>query len=118
MFTQLINPLGNLTLTCLVALIPVVFLLVLLAVFRVPAWLATLLGSIVTLLLGVMIWNRWPAGSLWVIGTLVGISIVMTGITRLMMALAFRKLLTEHGDSPAKNAAPHSRSLPIDGTAG
>ncbi len=40
MFTQLIDPLNNLTLTCLVALIPVVFLLVLLAVFRVPAWLA------------------------------------------------------------------------------
>jgi len=57
MFTQLIDPLGNLTLTCLVALIPVVFLLVLLAVFRVPAWLATLLGSIVTLLLGVWVWR-------------------------------------------------------------
>jgi lactate permease len=57
MFTQLIDPLGNLTLTCLVALIPVVFLLMLLAVFRVPAWLATLLGSIVTLLLGVWVWR-------------------------------------------------------------
>ncbi len=44
MFTQIIDPLGNLTMTCLVALIPVVFLLVLLAVFRVSAWLAVLLG--------------------------------------------------------------------------
>ena len=42
MFTQLINPLDNLTLTCLVALVPVVTLLVMLAVFRLPAWLATL----------------------------------------------------------------------------
>ena len=42
MFTQVIDPLDNLTLTCLVALIPVVSLLVMLAVFRVPAWLATL----------------------------------------------------------------------------
>ena len=40
MFTQLIDPLGNLTLTCLVALIPVVLLLVLLAVLRMAAWLA------------------------------------------------------------------------------
>ena len=61
MFTQLIDPLGNLTLTCLVALIPVVFLLVLLALFRVPAWLATLLGSIVTLLLAMWVW-RMPFG--------------------------------------------------------
>ena len=40
MFTQIIDPLNNLTLTCLVALVPVVLLLVLLAVFRWPAWLA------------------------------------------------------------------------------
>jgi lactate permease len=45
MFTQVLDPLHNLTLTCLVALIPVVSLLVILAVFRWPAWLATLLGS-------------------------------------------------------------------------
>ena len=57
MFTQLIDPLDNLTLTCLVALIPVVFLLVLLAVFRLPAWLATLLGSIVTFGLAVLVWK-------------------------------------------------------------
>ncbi|HEX6832097.1 MAG TPA: L-lactate permease [Rudaea sp.] len=57
MFTQLIDPLDNLTLTCLVALIPVVFLLVLLAVFRLPAWLATLLGSIVTFVIAVWVWK-------------------------------------------------------------
>ena len=57
MFTQLIDPFGNLTLTCLVALVPVVFLLVLLAVFRLPAWLATLLGSLVTFALAVWVWK-------------------------------------------------------------
>ena len=57
MFTQIIDPLGNLTITCLVALIPVVFLLVLLAVFRLPAWLATLLGSVVTFALAVGVWK-------------------------------------------------------------
>src|SRR5258706_9150333 len=57
MFTQIIDPLGNLTVTCLVALIPVVFLLVMLAVFRLPAWLATLLGSAVTFALAVGVWK-------------------------------------------------------------
>src|SRR5215472_4323606 len=57
MFTQLIDPVGNLTLTCLVALIPVVSLLVMLAVWRLPAWLATLLGSLLTFLLAVWIWK-------------------------------------------------------------
>ena len=57
MFTQLIDPLDNLTLTCLVALVPVVLLLVLLAIFRWPAWLATLLGSIVTFALAAWVWK-------------------------------------------------------------
>lgn len=57
MFTQIIDPMSNLTLTCLVALIPVVFLLAMLALFRMPAWLATLLGSIVTYLLAVWVWK-------------------------------------------------------------
>jgi lactate permease len=57
MFTQQIDPLDNLTLTCLVALIPVVLLLVLLAVLRMAAWLATLIGSIVTFVLAVWVWK-------------------------------------------------------------
>ncbi|HEY4749661.1 MAG TPA: L-lactate permease [Steroidobacteraceae bacterium] len=57
MFTQLIDPLDNLTLTCLVALVPVVLLLVLLAVFRWPAWLSTLTGSIVTFALASWVWK-------------------------------------------------------------
>lgn len=52
-----------------------------------------LLDGIITLVLGLMIWKQWPSSSLWVIGTLLGISMLMTGITRLMMALAVRKLV-------------------------
>ncbi len=58
-----------------------------------------LLDGIVTLFLGFLIWNQWPVSSLWVIGTLVGISMIMTGTTRLMMTLAARKLVGEAGDS-------------------
>ena len=58
-------------------------------------WL--LLHGIVTMLLGVMIWKHWPVSSLWALGTLVGISMLLTGITRLMMAMKLRRLV----DSPA-----------------
>ena len=50
-----------------------------------------LFDGIVTLLLGVMVWRQWPSSSLWVIGTLVGISMVFTGMTRLMIGVAVRK---------------------------
>jgi uncharacterized membrane protein HdeD (DUF308 family) len=51
-----------------------------------------LVDGIVTLILGVMIWRHWPASSFWVIGILIGISMIMTGWTRLMITLAARKL--------------------------
>ena len=61
MFTQVVDPVGQLWLSCLVALVPVVLLLVLLAVFRVSAWLAVLIGSIVTFLLAAAVWHM-PTG--------------------------------------------------------
>jgi uncharacterized membrane protein HdeD (DUF308 family) len=51
-----------------------------------------LFDGIVTLILGLLVWRQWPSSSLWVIGTLVGISMIMTGTTRLMMGLAARRL--------------------------
>ena len=54
------------------------------------SWL--LLNGVVTLLLGGMIWFHWPSSSIWAIGTLVGVNLLMTGISRLMLGLAARKL--------------------------
>ena len=44
--------------------------------------------GIVTLLLAVMIWKTWPINAPWVIGTLVGISMIIGGTSRLMLSLA------------------------------
>jgi lactate permease len=62
MFTQILDPTGNLFLTWLVALIPVVLLLFLLAGLRMSAWVAVLIGSIVTFLLGLWVWQM-PFGA-------------------------------------------------------
>ncbi len=39
--------------------------------------------GLVTLFLGFMIWSRWPFSSGWALGTIVGISLLFSGITRL-----------------------------------
>jgi len=57
MFTQILDPTGNLFLTLLVALVPVALLLFLLAGLRMTAWLAVLIGSIVTFLLALLVWK-------------------------------------------------------------
>src|SRR5258708_12654423 len=57
MFTQILDPTGNLFVTWLIALIPVAALLFMLAGLRWSAWVATLVGSLVTLVLGLTIWK-------------------------------------------------------------
>jgi uncharacterized membrane protein HdeD (DUF308 family) len=54
------------------------------------SWL--LINGVVTPLLGGLIWFHWPSSSVWAIGTLVGVNLLMTGISRLMLGLAARKL--------------------------
>src|SRR5271169_2456621 len=59
---------------------------------HLPGSVWILFDGIVTLILGLLVWRQWPSSSLWVIGTLVGISMIFTGMTRLMLSLAARRL--------------------------
>jgi uncharacterized membrane protein HdeD (DUF308 family) len=54
-----------------------------------------LLDGIITLILGGMIWTTWPSSTEWVLGTIVGISIFFSGVTRLMISLAARRVVTK-----------------------
>src|SRR3984893_15657036 len=94
---MLMNPLlGVLSLTLVLA----VFLLFegileLLLYFRTrrirhAGWI--LFDGIVTLILGILIWAQWPSSSVWVIGTLVGISLIFSGISRFMLSAAIRNV--------------------------
>jgi len=57
------------------------------------SWL--MLDGIVTLILAVMIWRTWPTSAEWVIGTLVGVSMLFSGLTRLMLLLAARRMVAK-----------------------
>ncbi|MGC2112437.1 MAG: DUF308 domain-containing protein [Candidatus Korobacteraceae bacterium] len=51
-----------------------------------------LFDGIITLILGFLVWRQWPSSSLRIIGTLVGLSMIATGTTRLMLSLAARRV--------------------------
>ncbi|MDZ8138717.1 MAG: HdeD family acid-resistance protein [Nostoc sp. DedQUE04] len=53
-------------------------------------WTWVLGDGIITLVLGAMIWFQWPFNAPWLLGTLVGVSIIFTGISRVMLALNAR----------------------------
>ena len=54
-------------------------------------WL--LFDGIVTLVLAAIIGSAWPTSSTWAVGTLVGVSMFFSGITRLMLSVAVRRIV-------------------------
>ncbi len=50
-----------------------------------------LIDGVITLLLGLMIYMQWPSSALWAIGLLVGISMMISGLSRVAMSLAIRR---------------------------
>jgi len=93
----IMHPVGSLlALTLLLACFLLVYgIFALVLAFRMRphnGWGWVLFDAIVTLLLGALIWKHWPINSEWVVGTLFGISIFISGITRLMVSLAIRSV--------------------------
>ena len=60
---------------------------------RGSSWV--LIDGIVTVLLGLLIYMQWPSSSAWAIGTLLGVSMIISGATRVAMTLAARQARTE-----------------------
>jgi uncharacterized membrane protein HdeD (DUF308 family) len=50
-----------------------------------------LFDAIVTLILAILVWSQWPSSALWFIGTLVGISLIFSGISRVSLASAMSR---------------------------
>jgi uncharacterized membrane protein HdeD (DUF308 family) len=76
--------------------------------FRAPSALRStwfLLDGVVTLFLGLMIYMQWPSSSAWAIGTLVGVSLIFSGVTRVMVSLAVRKATSSASSAPTSLAA-------------
>ncbi len=58
----------------------------------VQGWGWSLFDAAVTLLVGILILAGWPSSSVWAIGTLVGVSVLMGGIARIMIAAKIRSV--------------------------
>ncbi len=56
-----------------------------------PGWVWMLVSGIASLVLGVMVYNRWPSDSAWVLGLLFGINLLFNGSSLLALGIAARK---------------------------
>jgi uncharacterized membrane protein HdeD (DUF308 family) len=86
---------GAVALTLLLALMFFVgglFRIVAALILRYPMWGWSLASGIISVMLGVMISRQWPASGLWVIGMFVGIELIFTGWTWVMLSMGLRAL--------------------------
>jgi uncharacterized membrane protein HdeD (DUF308 family) len=66
--------------------------------FQGRSWV--LLNGLITFLLGISIWRQWPESSIWVIGLFIGIDLIFTGWSWVMLGLAVRAVKRK-SDAPA-----------------
>ncbi len=60
--------------------------------YRFAAWGWSLVGGVVDVILGVLIWYEWPASALWVIGLFVGINLLFRGFNWIALGIALRSM--------------------------
>jgi len=60
---------------------------------RFDGWGWVLLNGVVSVLLGTAIWRQWPLSGLWVIGLFVGIELLFSGLSWVMLGLGVRAAL-------------------------
>jgi uncharacterized membrane protein HdeD (DUF308 family) len=68
---------------------------------RFHQWGWILLGGVINLALGIMIWLQWPFSGFWVIGLFVGIDMLFSGWTWIMLALRLKSLPRGHATATA-----------------
>jgi uncharacterized membrane protein HdeD (DUF308 family) len=59
---------------------------------RFPQWGWIFFSGVLNLALGIMIWLQWPFSGFWVIGLFVGIDMLFSGWTWIMLALRLKNL--------------------------
>lgn len=58
---------------------------------RFPTWGWSVFSGLVSVVLGLLIGAQWPASGLWVIGLFVGIDLIFSGWSLIMLGLAARQ---------------------------
>ena len=74
---------------------------------RYPHWGWVLFNGVISLVLGISIWQRWPYSGLWVIGLFVGIEMLLNGWSLVMLSLTGRNL-PEEASAPRGPLRPQS----------
>jgi uncharacterized membrane protein HdeD (DUF308 family) len=88
---MLIKPLANaLSLTLILALLLAatgIYRIYDAIVHNVPYKLWRIINGIISIIIGILLWMQWPYSGIWFIGMLLGIELLVSGLTSIAIAL-------------------------------
>jgi uncharacterized membrane protein HdeD (DUF308 family) len=61
---------------------------------EVGGWWLMVLSGLVSVVIGILLYGSLPWSGLWVLGTLIGVELLVQGVTWLMFGIALRRLST------------------------
>jgi len=64
-------------------------------------WLAMLASGVLGFLLGFLIWRQWPLSGIWAVGVLIGVDLLMTGISMVALALTVKRIAEDVSETIA-----------------
>lgn len=59
---------------------------------RLPGWLWMLFSGFLSLIFVYLLWSQWPLSGAWAIGVLVGLDLLLSGISMIILAGAVKKV--------------------------
>jgi uncharacterized membrane protein HdeD (DUF308 family) len=59
---------------------------------RLPGWLWMLFSGMLSLVFVYLLWSQWPLSGAWAIGVLVGLDLLLSGISMIVLAGAVKKV--------------------------
>ena len=65
-------------------------------------WIAMLISGILGFLLGFIIWRQWPISGRWAVGVLIGVDLLMTGISMVALAMTIKHVKKEDAEAAAQ----------------
>jgi uncharacterized membrane protein HdeD (DUF308 family) len=75
------------------------------AIVRFPGWGWGVASAVAEALLGILILSMGPTGSPVVVGTVVGVQLIMSGISAVATGAAVRRILSPRGEPPGRRPA-------------
>lgn len=71
---------------------------------RFSHWGWVLASGMVAILFGVIVLRHFPEAGLWLIGLMLGLDLIFSGVNWLMLSLAIRSLPSDHDETTARGA--------------